>query len=60
VPGSLDEALECLNKDQKFLLKGDVFTEDVIETWLQYRYDQEANPVRMRPTPLEYRRYFDI
>ena len=49
MPGSLDEALECLRKDHKFLLKGDVFTEDVIETWIQYKYDKEVNPVRMRP-----------
>ncbi|MFL5446650.1 MAG: type I glutamate--ammonia ligase [Myxococcales bacterium] len=60
MPGSLDEALECLRKDHKFLLKGDVFTEDVIETWIQYKYDKEVNPVRMRPTPMEYALYFDI
>src|SRR5215217_1375162 len=43
MPGSLDEALECLRRDHKFLLKGDVFTEDVIETWIQYKYDKEVN-----------------
>src|SRR5512135_3195076 len=59
MPGSLDEALEALRKDHKFLLKGDVFTEDVIETWIQYKYDKEVNPVRMRPTPLEFALYFD-
>ena len=59
MPGSLDEALECLRKDHEFLLKGDVFTEDVIETWIQYKYDKEVNPVRMRPSPLEYTLYFD-
>ena len=60
MPGSLDEALECLRRDHKFLLKGDVFTEDVIETWIQYKYDKEVNPVRMRPSPMEYALYFDI
>src|ERR671935_3099533 len=60
MPGSLDEALECLRKDHKFLLKGDVFTEDVIETWIQYKYDKEVTPVRSRPSPLEFALYFDI
>jgi glutamine synthetase len=59
LPGSLEEALECLRKDHAFLLKGDVFTEDVIETWIQYKYDKEVNPIRMRPSPLEYALYFD-
>ncbi len=60
MPGSLDEALECLRKDHAFLLKGDVFTEDVIETWIQYKYDKEVTPVRMRPSPLEFALYFDM
>ena len=59
MPGSLDEALECLRKDHAFLLKGDVFTEDVIETWIQYKYDKEVTPIRMRPSPLEFSLYFD-
>jgi glutamine synthetase len=59
MPGSLDEALENLRRDHAFLLKGDVFTEDVIETWIQYKYDKEVNPIRMRPNPLEYALYFD-
>ncbi len=60
MPGALDEALECLRKDHAFLLKGDVFTEDVIETWIQYKYDKEVTPVRMRPSPLEFALYFDM
>src|SRR5512141_2015207 len=60
MPGSLDEALECLRKDHEFLLKGDVFTEDVIETWIQYKYDKEVTPVRRRPSPLELALYFDL
>jgi glutamine synthetase len=60
MPGTLDGALEALRADHKFLMKGDVFTEDVIETWIQYKYDKEVNPVRMRPTPMEFALYFDI
>jgi glutamine synthetase len=60
MPGSLDQALEALRADHKFLMKGDVFTEDVIETWIQYKYDKEVNPVRMRPTPMEFALYFDL
>ena len=47
MPGSLDEALEALEKDHEFLLKGDVFTEDVIETWIEYKYAKEGP----RPPP---------
>jgi glutamine synthetase len=60
MPGSLDEALAALKKDKEFLLKGDVFTEDVIDTWIEYKTDKEINPVRLRPTPLEFALYFDI
>ena len=60
MPGSLDEALECLRRDHEFLLKGDVFTEDVIETWIEYKNDKEVTPVRMRPSPLEFALYFDM
>jgi glutamine synthetase len=60
MPGSLEEALECLRKDHKFLLKGDVFTEDVIETWIEQKTNKELNPVRLRPHPMEFALYFDI
>jgi glutamine synthetase len=60
MPGSLDEALDCLHKDHKFLLKGDVFTEDVIETWIDYKLQKEVNAVRLRPHPMEFALYFDI
>ena len=60
MPGSLDEALDCLKKDHEFLLKGDVFTEDVIQTWCDYKLEKEVNPVRMRPNPMEFALYFDI
>jgi glutamine synthetase len=60
MPGSLEEALNHLRRDHAFLLKGDVFTEDVIETWTTYKIDKEVNPVRMRPSPLEFALYFDV
>lgn len=57
--GSLEEALNALQKDHKFLLKGDVFTEDVIETWIDYKKNKEADPVRLRPVPYEFFLYYD-
>jgi glutamine synthetase len=59
-PGSLDEALKALKDDHDFLLKGDVFTPDVIEKWIDYKTEAEVNPVRMRPVPMEFALYFDI
>jgi glutamine synthetase len=60
MPGSLEEALSELERDHEFLLKGDVFTEDVIETWIEHKIEKELNPVRLRPTPTEFALYFDI
>jgi glutamine synthetase len=60
VPGSLDGALKALEKDHEFLLQGDVFTMDVIEEWLTYKREREVDPVRLRPTPLEFMLYYDI
>src|SRR5437667_322869 len=59
MPGSLDEALENLKRDHDFLLKGDVFTEDVIETWIGYKTDNEVNAIRLRPHPYEFALYYD-
>ena len=59
-PGSLDEALAALEKDQAFLLKGDVFTQDVIDTWIEYKIENEINDVKLRPHPHEFFLYFDI
>ncbi|MRR57409.1 MAG: type I glutamate--ammonia ligase [Deltaproteobacteria bacterium] len=59
-PGSLEEALKALADDHDFLLKGDVFTPDVIEKWIEYKTEAEVNPVRMRPVPMEFALYFDI
>jgi glutamine synthetase len=60
MPGSLEEALGELEKDHEFLLKGDVFTKDVIEGWIENKIQRELNPVRLRPTPTEFALYFDI
>ena len=59
VAGSLLEALECLKADHSFLLKGDVFTEDLIEKWIEYKMEAEVDPIRMRPVPLEFQLYYD-
>jgi glutamine synthetase len=60
VPGSLEGALNALESDHEFLTKGDVFTQDVIETWLEYKRGKEIDPVRLRPHPYEFKLYFDI
>jgi len=60
VPGSLDAALLALEGDQEFLLKGDVFTQDAIDTWIDYKRKREVDPVRLRPHPYEFMLYFDI
>ncbi|MDP3147846.1 MAG: type I glutamate--ammonia ligase [Ignavibacteria bacterium] len=59
-PGSLDAALECLRKDHDYLLKGDVFTEDVIETWIKYKTDKEIKPMALQPHPYEFSLYYDV
>lgn len=59
VPGSLPEALSALEKDHDFLLKGDVFTEDVVETWIEYKTSQEIDELRLRPHPYEFALYYD-
>ena len=59
-PGSLAEVLDALEADHEFLLKGDVFTKDVIETWLDYKRVKEVDAIRLRPHPWEFALYFDI
>ncbi len=59
-PGSLDEALNALETDHDFLLKGDVFTPDAIEMWLEYKRLNEVDAIRMRPHPYEFFLYYDI
>jgi len=59
-PGSLEEALNALEKDHEFLLKGGVFTQDVIDMWIEYKRLREVAPVKLRPHPYEFHLYFDI
>jgi glutamine synthetase len=59
-PGSLQQALDALEDDHTFLLRGDVFTKDVIETWLSYKREKEVDAVALRPHPFEFHLYFDI
>ena len=59
VPGSLDEALDSLRKDHDFLLRGDVFSADVIDTWLDFKQSKEVDAVRLRPHPMEFALYYD-
>jgi len=59
-PGSLEEAMEALKADQEFLLKGDVFTQDAIDMWIEYKTENEINDVKLRPHPHEFYLYFDI
>ncbi len=59
-PGSLDEALDALKADQEFLLKGDVFTQDAIDMWIDYKTENEINDVKLRPHPHEFYLYYDI
>ena len=58
-PRSLEEALKALQADHEFLLRGDVFTTDVIDTWLRYKREQEVDSMRLRPHPYEFCLYFD-
>jgi glutamine synthetase len=59
-PGSLNEALKNLADDHEYLLKGDVFTEDVIETWIKYKTDKEIKPMALQPHPFEFSMYYDV
>ena len=60
LPGSLDEALTALENDHDFLLKGDVFSQNLIERWIRYKRENEITPLRLRPHPLEFSMYYDI
>ena len=60
LPGSLDAALANLEADHEFLLQGDVFSESLLQRWIDYKREKEINPVRMRPHPMEFSLYYDI
>jgi glutamine synthetase len=59
-PQSLEEALLHLERDHEFLLQGDVFTDDVIRTWIWYKREKEVDAIRLRPHPHEFAMYFDV
>jgi glutamine synthetase len=60
MPGSLEDALDALEKDHQFLLKGDVFTEELLSTYIEYKRSKEVDAVRLRPHPHEFMLYYDI
>jgi glutamine synthetase len=60
MPGSLEAALEALERDHTFLLKGDVFTEELLSTYIDYKRSKEVDAVRLRPHPYEFALYYDI
>ena len=60
LPGSLDAALNALENDYEFLLKGDVFNQRLIDRWIEYKREREIQPLRMRPHPLEFSMYYDV
>ncbi len=60
LPSSLDEALDALEADHDYLTEGDVFPEDLIETWIDYKRTKEIDPFRFRPHPHEFELYYDI
>jgi glutamine synthetase len=60
VPGSLEEAISALENDYEFLLKGNVFTKDVIDVWIEYKKEKEIDAIKIRPHPYEFYLYFDI
>ena len=59
-PGSLAEALDALEDDHDYLLEGDVITQDVIDTWIEYKRENEVDAVNLRPHPHEFHLYYDI
>jgi glutamine synthetase len=60
VPASLPEVLDALEEDHAYLLEGGVFTDDLIETWLDYKRSKELDQIRLRPHPWEFMLYYDL
>lgn len=60
VPASLDEAMISLQNNHEFLTKGDVFSEDLIKTWIDYKFEREIRPLQARPAPYEFYLYYDL
>jgi len=60
VPGSLEEALSALESDHEFLLAGGVFTQDLIQTWIEFKRENEILPMAQRPHPFEFELYYSV
>jgi glutamine synthetase len=60
LPGTLDASLSALENDHEFLLKGDVFSQRMIDRWIDYKREREIQPLRLRPHPLEFAMYYDV
>jgi len=60
MPGSLDSALDALSRDCQFLMKGDVFTEEMLNTYIDYKREKEVDALRLRPHPYEFMMYYDV
>ena len=60
MPGSLEDGLDALASDHAFLLKGDVFTEELLSTYIHYKRTKEVDAIRLRPHPFEFAMYYDI
>jgi glutamine synthetase len=60
MPGSLEAGLDALERDYQFLLKGDVFSEEMLTTYIEYKREKEVNAMRLRPHPYEFLMYYDI
>jgi glutamine synthetase len=60
VPGSLEEALDALKSDHEFLLRGDVFSQDLLEAWIAWKRENEVDELRKRPHPHEFALYHDV
>lgn len=60
VPNSLDEVLDNLERSHEYLTEGDVFTEDLIQAWIDYKRNREILPVRLQPSPKEFELYYDL
>jgi glutamine synthetase len=60
VPGNLEAVLQALEADHDYLLAGDVFTKDLIETWIDYKREKEIKPLALRPHPYEFELYYGV
>ena len=60
VPATLEAALDALEADNAFLKAGGVFTDDLLETWVEYKRKNEVDAIRLRPHPYEFSMYYDI